>query len=86
MVQKHTTAAFYDRNATVTDQETLAGNTLRRFRSRREQRKVRFLHQRYVTVYSVHRKVFSRTFSILQDNWSRSSRYAELCAPKTATI
>lgn len=33
MVQKHTTAAFYDRNATVTDQETLSGNTLRRFRS-----------------------------------------------------
>lgn len=27
MVQKHTTAAFYDRNATVTDQETLSGNT-----------------------------------------------------------
>ena len=40
MVQKHTTAAFYDRNATVTDQETLSGNTLRRFCSRRRSKGV----------------------------------------------
>lgn len=47
---------------------------------------VRYPHQRYVPVYSVHRKAFSRTFSIPKNNRRPLFWICRTMPPKTASV